>query len=111
MKVPFPSRRRPRAAFITVLLMLALGFAVVLALQAFGAAQYQKAQAERVLRDYSAFAAARFASRSAYDLWYFAFVPAIKTIDHASSKGHVADPARLRAPEDTFPAIFFRRIH
>src|SRR5262249_45392798 len=43
--------------------------------------------------------------------WYFAFVPAIKTIDHASSKGHVADPARLRAPEDTFPAIFFRRIH
>jgi len=90
--------------------MLALGFAVVLTLQAFGAAQYQRAQAERVLRDYSAFAAARFASRSAYDLWYFAFVPAIKTIDHGSAKGRVADPARLRPPDDTFPATFFRRI-
>ncbi len=111
MRVPFPSRRRPRAALITVLLVLALGFAVVLALQAFGASQYQKAQAERVLRDYSAFAAARFASRSAYDLWYFAFVPAIKTIDHAAGKlGHMPDPARLRPPEDTFPATFFRRI-
>jgi signal transduction histidine kinase len=110
MKVPFPSRRRPRAAFITILLVLALGFAVVLALQAFGASQYQKAQAERVLRDYSAFAAARFASRSAYNLWYFAFVPAIKTIDHAAGRGHMPDPARLRPPEDSIPAIFFRRI-
>lgn len=111
MRVPFPSRRRPRAAFITVLLVLALGFAVVLALQAFGAAQYQKAQAERVLRDYAAFAAARFASRSAYDLWYFAFVPAVKTIDHAAGRlGHVPDPTRLRPPDDTFPATFFRRI-
>jgi signal transduction histidine kinase len=111
MRVPFPSRRRPRAAFITVLLVLALGFAVVLGLQAFGAAQYQKAQAERVLRDYAAFAAARFASRSAYDLWYFAFVPAVKTIDHAAGRlGHVPDPARLRPPDDTFPATFFRRI-
>ena len=111
MRVPFPSRRRPRSAFITVLLVLALGFAVVLGLQAFGAAQYQKAQAERVLRDYAAFAAARFASRSAYDLWYFAFVPAVKTIDHAAGRlGHVPDPARLRPPDDTFPATFFRRI-
>jgi len=111
MRVPFPSRRRPRAAFITILLVLALGFAVVLALQAFGAAQYQKAQAERVLRDYSAFAAARFASRSAYNLWYFAFVPAIKAIDHAAGRlGHVPNPARLRPPDDTFPANFFRRI-
>ena len=111
MRVPFPSRRRPRAAFITVLLVLALGFAVVLGLQAFGAAQYQKAQAERVLRDYAAFAASRFASRFAYDLWYFAFVPALKTIDHAAGRlGHVPDPARLRPPEDAYPAAFFRRI-
>ena len=111
MRVPFPRRRRPRAAFITMLLVLALGFAVVLALQAFGAGQYQKAQAERVLRDYSAFAAARFASRSAYNLWYFAFVPAIKTVDHAGARGgHLPGPAQLRPPEDTFPATFFRTI-
>ena len=110
MRVPFPSRRRPRAALITILLVLALGFAVVLAWQAFGAAQYQRAQAERVLRDYSAFAAARFASRSAYNLWYFAFVPAIKAIDHAAKKDRPPNPARLRPPEDTFPARFFRTI-
>jgi len=111
MRVSIPSRRRPRAAFITVVLVLALGFAVVLALQAVGAAQYQKAQAERVLRDYAAFAAARFASRSAYDLWYFAFVPAVKTIDQAAVRtGRVPDPARLQPPDDTFPATFFRRI-
>jgi signal transduction histidine kinase len=111
MRVPFLGRRRPRAAVITGLLVLALGFAVVLALQAFGAAQYQKAQAERVLRDYSAFAAARFASRSAYNLWYFGFVPAIKTIDRAKGRlGYTPDPARLATPDDTFPAAFFRQI-
>src|SRR5712692_3395320 len=64
MRFPHPARR-PRAASITLLLVFALAFAVVLAMQAVGASQHQKMQAERVLRDYSAFAAARFASRAA----------------------------------------------
>ena len=109
MRFPHPARR-PRAASITALLVLALAFAVVLALQAVGASQYQKAQAERVLRDYSAYAAARFASRSAYAIWYYA-LPAIKAIDHTRGKsGHLSDPTRIRPPEDSVAAAFFRRV-
>ncbi|MGE5144420.1 MAG: hypothetical protein ACM3OA_13370, partial [Acidobacteriota bacterium] len=74
MRFPHPGRRR-RAASITVLLVLALAFAVVLAWQAVGASQHQKLQAERVLRDYSRYAAARYASRAAGEMFYYMFVP------------------------------------
>jgi signal transduction histidine kinase len=97
MRFPHPARR-PRAASITLLLLFALAFAVVLAWQAVGASQYQKLQAERVLRDYSAYAAARFASRSA-QATYYSFVPALKSIEHMrSTTGHVPDPSHLPAP-------------
>lgn len=110
MRFPHPTRR-PRAASITAVLVLALAFAVVLALQALGASRDQRKQAERVLRDYSAYAAARFASRSAGVLWYYTFVPAVKAIDHARGKsGHLADPARTPPPEDSVAAAFFRRV-
>jgi signal transduction histidine kinase len=100
MKFPLPHRRRPRAALVTALLMLALGFAVVLALQAYGAVQHQKAQAERVLRDYSAFAAWRFAGRSAQSMWYFGFNPTLKALDEAVGKtGRVPRPSALPTPE------------
>jgi signal transduction histidine kinase len=100
---------------ITVLLVLALAFAVVLALQAVGASQHQKAQAERVMRDYSAFAAARYASRSAGYLWYYAFTPAIKAIDHARGRnGRLPDPSQLKPPadssSDSLAAHLLRRI-
>jgi signal transduction histidine kinase len=110
MRIPHPTRR-PRAASIAALLVLALGFAGLLALQALGASQYQKAQAERVLRDYSAFAANRFAVRSAQNLWYWGFVPAIKTIDHLAGKlGHLPSPGRLPAAEDSLTTAFFGAI-
>jgi len=110
MRLPHPARR-PRAASITALLVLALGFAVVLALQAVGATQYQKAQAERVLRDYSAYAAARFASRSAGFLWYYGFSPAIKAFDHARGPdGRLTDPRWTHPPEDSIAAEFFQRV-
>ncbi len=111
MRLPRPSRR-PRAASITVLLVLALAFAVVLAWQAVGASQHQKMQAERVLRDYSAYAAARFASRVAGTLWYYSFVPAFKTLDHERTRlGHAPDPAHVAPPDDPKEAAaFFRRI-
>src|SRR5512143_3195278 len=101
MRLPLHTRL-PRTVSITVLLVLALAFAVVLALQAVGASQHQKAQAERVMRDYSAFAAAQYASRSAGYLWYYAFTPAIKTIDHARGRnGRLPDPTHLRFPADS----------
>ena len=114
MRLPLHPRL-PRTVSITVLLVLALAFAVVLALQAVGASQHQKAQAERVMRDYSAFAAARYASRSAGYLWYYAFTPAIKTIDHARGPGgRLPDPSRVKLPPDSSPdslaAHLLRRI-
>jgi signal transduction histidine kinase len=98
MRFPLPAKR-PRAASITILLVLALAFAVVLAWQAAGASQHQKMQAERVLRDYSAYAAARFASRSYQALTYYTFMPALKAIERArGNTGRVPDVARLPAP-------------
>ena len=114
MRLPRPVRP-PRAVSITVLLVLALGFAVVLALQAVRASQHQKAQAERVMRDYSAFAATRFASRSAGYLWYYGFTPAIKAIDHARERtGRLPDPSQLKplaaSAEDTLAPLLLRRV-
>ena len=114
MRLPLHPRL-PRTVSITVLLLLALAFAVILAMQAVGASQHQKAQAERVLRDYSAFAAAQYASRSAGYLWYYAFTPAIKTIDHARGRNRwLPDPSRLKPPtdssEDSLSTLLLRHI-
>jgi signal transduction histidine kinase len=111
MRLPLPHRRRPRAALVTALLVLALGFAVVLALQAYGAVQHQKAQAERVLRDYSAFAAWRFAGRSAQSMWYIGFNPTLKALDQAAGKtGRLPPPDLLPVPKDSITAAFFHRL-
>jgi len=111
MRLPLPSRRRPRAAYVTALLVLALAFAVVLALQALGASHYQKAQAERVLRDYSAYAAARFAGRSHQELYYYAFAPALKAVDYTRRRtGRLPAPAQLKPPEDTMSLAFRRGV-
>jgi signal transduction histidine kinase len=111
MKLPLPHRRRPRAALVTALLVLALGFAVVLGLQAYRAVQHQKAQAERVLRDYSAFAAWRFAGRSAQSMWYFGFNPTLKALDQAAGKtGHLPPPRSLPTPDDSITAAFFHQL-
>ncbi|HET9709333.1 MAG TPA: HAMP domain-containing sensor histidine kinase [Gemmatimonadales bacterium] len=111
MRFPHPARR-PRAASITLLLVFALAFAVVLAMQAVGASQHQKLQAERVLRDYSRYAAARYASRAAGEMFYYRFVPSLKIIDHGRAKlGYLPDPAHLVPPDDPDQAApFFRKI-
>lgn len=110
MRFPHPARR-PRAASITLLLLFALAFAVVLAWQAVGASQYQKAQAERVLRDYSQYAATRFASRVALTLFYYSFLPALKALDHGRAQyGHIPDPGHLGTTDDSTSARFFRHI-
>jgi signal transduction histidine kinase len=111
MALRFPSGRRSRAASITLLLVLAGGFAVALALQAVGAAQHQKAQAERVLRDYSAYAANRFAVRSDQVLWYWSFVPAFKSIERTVAKhGHLPQPQELGDADDSLTLMFFKEV-
>src|SRR5439155_1599281 len=55
---------RPRALFVAALLLLTLALAGAIALQAYRNFLGHKATAERVLRDYSRLAAARFAQRT-----------------------------------------------
>jgi signal transduction histidine kinase len=74
-----------RGAVVAALLVLAFGFAVMLAIQAYGVARYHRAQADRVLRDYAALAAARVAQRSASEI-YYAIMPPLKAIRHAHEK-------------------------
>jgi len=71
-----------RGAVVAVLLVLAFGVAAALAVQAFRTARYHRAQADRVLRDYAALAAARVAQRSATEI-YWAVTPPLKAIQHA----------------------------
>ena len=68
---------------VTALLVLAFGVALVLGIQAYGVARYHRAQADRVLRDYAAPAAARIAQRSASELYYYAIIPPLKALQRA----------------------------
>jgi signal transduction histidine kinase len=88
-----------RGAVVAALLVLAFGFAVMLAIQAYGVARYHRAQADRVLRDYAALAAARVAQRSATEI-YYAITPPLKAIQHAhemAPRKPLPRPEQLRA--------------
>ena len=88
-----------RGKVVAALLVLAFGVAVVLAIQAYGAAVYHRAQADRVLRDYAALAASRIAQRSAGELYYYAVVPPLKALQRAHDEAPgkpLPMPSRLR---------------
>jgi len=72
-----------RGAVIAVLLVLVFVVAAALAVQAYGTARYHRAQADRVLRDYAALAAARVALRSAQEIYWYGITPALKAIMEA----------------------------
>jgi len=89
----FPTSTRfrvRRGAVVAALLVLAFGVAVALAIQAYGVARYHRAQADRVLRDYAALAAARVANRSALDLHWYSIIPVLKDLQQA----HQTSPQR-----------------
>src|SRR5260370_8744149 len=85
-----------RGAVVGTLLVLSFAVAVVLAVQAYGVARYHGAQADRVLRDYAALAAARVAQRSASEI-YYAVIPPLKAVQHAYEMAPHAPPP---APKD-----------
>ena len=85
-----------RGAVVAVLLVLAFAVAAALAVQAYRTARYHRAQADRVLRDYAALAAARVAQRSAQEI-YYAVVPPLKALKHAHE---MAPHKALPAPKD-----------
>jgi signal transduction histidine kinase len=95
-----------RGTVVAALLVLAFGFAVMLAIQAYGVARYHRAQADRVLRDYAALAAARVAQRSASEI-YYAIMPPLKAIRRA----HETAPREpLPRPEELHVEVMERDI-
>jgi len=71
-----------RGAVVAVLLVLVFAVAAALAIQAYETARYHRAQADRVLRDYAALAAARVAQICAREI-YYAVIPPLKALQHA----------------------------
>src|SRR2546427_3315292 len=89
-----------RGAVVAVLLVLAFAVAAALGVQAYETARYHRAQADRVLRDYAALAAARVAQRSAQEI-YYAVVPPLKALQHA----HEMAPHKALPIPRTCPSI------
>ena len=84
----FPVRRGP---VVAVLLVLAFGVAVALAVQAYQMAGNYRAQADRVLRDYARLAASRVARQSATFV-YWAVNPPITALQHSYETAPHAPP-------------------
>lgn len=98
MKV-FPTSTRfrvRRGAVIAVLLVLAFAVAAALGVQAYGNARHHRAQADRVLRDYAALAAARVALQSARAI-YWGVAPPLKALQRAQE---MAPHQPLPPPKD-----------
>ena len=68
---------------VTALLVLAFGVAAVLGVQAYRLGRSHHDQADRVLRDYAALAAARVAQRSAQQIFYYGINPTLKELQRA----------------------------
>src|SRR5438046_9710010 len=88
-----PPRPRPRAVLISVLLVLALGLAGLLAFNAQAQFRDHRATAERVLRDYARLAAARFGQRTAQNLSHLAYWPIVDAFGPRRAATQPAPPA------------------
>src|SRR5881396_1001238 len=102
---------RPRALLISVLLVLALGLAGLLAFNAQAQFRDHRATAERVLRDYARLAAARFGQRPAQNLYYMAYWPIVEAFGRsgaATRSDRLPAPAALAAGLDSVPAAFVK---
>src|SRR5437879_6439406 len=104
-------RPHPRGLFVAVLLLLTLGLAGVLALQARRTFLDHRATAERVLRDNARLAAARFAQRVGMELYYTMFWPTVDALSHARAGAPgmpLPSPAKLAGGLDSAAASFLK---
>ncbi|MEE8585515.1 MAG: HAMP domain-containing sensor histidine kinase [Acidobacteriota bacterium] len=97
MKKPRRRLRESRPAFLFGLLLLSLVLTAILAYQAVDAARSYRATAESVLRDYAALAAREFVRRTANQLDYYQFRPALNLV-RAAAPG-LPEPGR--PPDDS----------
>ena len=74
-----------RSVFVTALLLATLLLTGVLARLARRTVSEYRATADHVFQDYARLAAARFASRTAQELYYVAFWPAIDALQHGAA--------------------------
>ncbi len=84
-----------RGAVVALLLVLAFGVAVVLAVQAYRTAGDHRAQADRVLRDYARLGASRVARQTAVYVYYAVNAP-LKTLQHAHEMAPFDAPPKPR---------------
>jgi signal transduction histidine kinase len=91
----------PQSAPVAVFLLLALLLAGVLASQAISAARYHRATAERVLKDYAAFAVRSYAMRAANQVYYYGIYPAAQALAAVPERpGPLPSPESLRRGAD-----------
>ncbi|HET9387553.1 MAG TPA: HAMP domain-containing sensor histidine kinase [Gemmatimonadales bacterium] len=86
-----------RGAVIAVLLVLVFAVAATLAVQAYTNARHHRAQADRVLRDYAALAAARVANAAAREVFWAVTPPlkALRQAHEAAPRKPLPDPTHL----------------
>jgi len=98
---PTSSRFRVRrGAVIAVLLVLVFVITSTLAVQAYSNARHHRAQADRVLNDYAALAAARVANAAGREV-LIAVMPPLKALKHEAALGKaLPDPKHLHFDPD-----------
>ncbi|HKX16613.1 MAG TPA: histidine kinase dimerization/phospho-acceptor domain-containing protein, partial [bacterium] len=96
---------------ISVMLVLALGLAGLLAFNAQATFRDHRKTAERVLQDYARLAAARFAQRTAQNLYYMACWPVVEAFARSGAADHphkLPAPAAIAGGLDSVSAAFVR---
>jgi signal transduction histidine kinase len=104
---------RPRGVLVAVLLIATLGITSLLAYQALLEVTSHRATAERVLRDYSAFAANRLAARTSNELGYYGFGRALGALDRLRTETHqhtLPSPAELGQRSDSATRAFLGKM-
>lgn len=91
------SKRVSGTTFVVVLLGLSVLVAGTLAFQAVDAARSQRATAEGVLADYTAFAAEQYGTRAARELEFYGLYPTLQRLIDGGTAGAVPSPEALRA--------------
>jgi signal transduction histidine kinase len=100
MKGSRRERSGSRSGLIAGLLFAILVLAAILAWQAQASMRYQRAGAEKTLRDYAMLSADEFARRAVSELGYYGFYPILTALRRDAAKGRLAAPEELQASAD-----------
>lgn len=91
-----PASDGSRTALVTVLLLVSLAAAALLAWQAHQAASSHRHLAESVLRDYASLAASELGRRAVAEVGYYGCYPLVAALERKASQGAI-DPGTLDA--------------